>query len=279
MKKSTFLTRFWLSAVGLVLIACLVSPLPIFSQTPIRQQTAADQQQFAKLQQSYQQQLLDYREKERLYFLSEKQYRQLQTLAALDDFIQTAQQLFIARNQALSTYGQILATVLTDTHGLDLSQKKLALLLLTETNRQIDGLNQNQKTPGTKETVAENYQQFNELADDIETVFNYGLGLIKLGRLRNVADQMTAILPKVNERINERNSGYLLAEKQRNLKEISQQLADIQTDIKQLQKNRLNLDGDNPRFNRQNLQILQQDLNKIYNQLIRNQEFINEVLQ
>lgn len=245
------------------------------NQELIRQQLQHDNQKL-QLETTYKSQLSNYRDLEKKYQISLAEYYQLETLSALEKAIQDTKSVMITRNSVLLSYLRLLRLELTDTHGIKIEDKKSTLEYLLALEEEIQLYDQDLAATEDRIGLEQKILEFRELNKNIEQLSHLTLSLIKFGRLQTVYDQTIGIFAQVSTRVEERNSGILLAEKKRALNEIELDLVETKEELSNLYLDVFNQEKKN--FGRSSLTNFTKDLEPIYSQLVRIHDYIQEVL-
>ena len=262
-------------AVSLGFVLVVQAQIDPDTQTLIRQQPTHEAE-MEQLQAQYKSYLSVYRNTSGQYEISVAQYFQLETLASLEKAIQDIRQVMVARNQVLDTYVKILRLELTDTHGPTLSDKQQAITDLEAIEVKIADYQLKVEAsidrPGIESRIAE----FETLGLEIQSASYQALSLISFGRLQTNYDQTQSFMSVVEEKIGERNSGNLLAEKKRAKEEILTKLGQIK---QELEKSYQKVHPQSESFSQGNYNSLLSELESIYVQLVQVDNYLEEVLR
>jgi len=245
------------------------------TQTLIRQQPTHEQEK-KDLQAQYKSYLTSYRTLSSQYEISVAQYFQLQTLASLEKAIQDIRQVMITRNQVLDTYVKILRLELTDTHGAILTDKQAAITGLETIETKIADYQIKVEASVDRPSIESRITEFETLGEEIESTAYQALGLISFGRLQTNYDQTESFMSLIDVKIEERNTGNLLAEKKRAKEEIITKLSQIKEALeKAYQKVKPESEG----YSQGNYNSLSTELEPIYVQLVQVDNYLQEVLR
>lgn len=246
-------------------------------QTVIRQQNTHEQEKL-ELQATYRQQLATYRDLERQYQISVSQYFQVETLASLEKAIQDVRQTMLSRGEILNTYAKMVRLELTDTHGATIEDKKLGVDQLTALETQLTANNELIKNSQDRPSLQTRIDEFIISRPSIESNLYYSLSLIAFGKLQTVYDQTYALMSLVDERIEQRNSGVLLAEKKRASVEIKESLGVTKLSLEKIYQTAFSEKQDR-QFSASSYSTMLKDLDEVYVGLLQIHNYIEEVLR
>jgi hypothetical protein len=150
-------------------------------------------QEIATVKATYQSQLESYLYQDKLYRIAYDQRKQLQTLASIEDLIQKAKTLGIARDDVLISYLDLLRLNLITTEGIELSLKAEYLTRLETTIVYIKNHQENLKNLNNKEQVALSLSAFTTDQKDIEKLADGVLVLLSVGNLQIIYDKAVVL--------------------------------------------------------------------------------------
>lgn len=287
MKKNHFpVTRikFSVSIFPILIISLLFLAIASFSvpysyaqETELIRSQETHQSEISDLTASYKSYLARYRTLENQYQVSVSQYYQVQTLASLEKAVQDVRDTMLIRNQVLSTYLKILRLTLTDTHGATITDKNLAIANLQSMEGKLDDYQKSLESTSDRVNLQLKIEEFAEMEDQIESVSYHALGLIAFGRLQTAYDQTVSLLDLVNERVEERNSGVLLSEKQRAISEIREKLLSTKALLDEIYQD--NLTQEDNEYSSSSYSRLLRDLDDVYVNMLQIHGYIEEVLK
>ena len=182
--------------------------------------------ELVELNNIYRGQLSEYRLAEKEFVIARDQYRQLQTLASINEVTDVASKVMKLRNQVLITYFDLLRVSLIAAEGVELSLKELVLNRLEVQKNWL-------QTHQQAISGANDREQLNQLSDAFTTqslilvdVAQQTISLLSLGKLQNVLDQLTAINQDLLKE-EASQSGIALERSVRETERINQFLVDL----------------------------------------------------
>ena len=216
--------------LGIMLIG--VQPQVILAQSEgdIREQTT-NEDQIVQLNITYRQQMEAYRNQEKKYLVAVEQYEQLQTLAALEEIVQTAKQLIIIRDRTIITHLGIVRLTITDVHGIPVDDKAEVIAKLQVLETQVKSHETDSEQITDRFTLASNAEAFALMSSDLNSSVYHALSLVLFGRLQNVYDKTNALLPELETNMAINATDFELAKKQRALQELKILSANTKTEL------------------------------------------------
>lgn len=269
--------KLFFSLFFLIITFLIFSPHLQAQETELIRNQETHQSEIADLTASYKSYLAQYRNLEGQYQVSVSQYYQVQTLASLEKAVQDVRQTMLIRNQVIDTYLKILRLTLTDTHGVNIDDKNVAINNLSATEKSLENFQSSLENSQDRVNLQLRIEEFTGMEEQIESVSYHALGLIAFGRLQTSYDQTVSLLSLVNERVEERNSGVLLSEKQRAIDEIRQKLLTTKALLDENYQD--GLIKENNEYSSSSYNRLLEDLDDVYVNMLQIHGYIEEVLQ
>lgn len=197
------MSRF-LTAVAAVFAAAVLifSPAVAYGQENATPSAAVLQKErldaeIEELSTIYRGQLNEYRLAEREFQIAKDQYRQLQTLASINQVTEAARKVMRIRNQVLITYFELLRIRLIAAEGIDVAVKSAAIAKLTAQNEWLQAHQQ-------QVAAATDREHFNTLSDIFiaqeplfVTTSQEASSILSVGKLQTVLDRLTLLAQDV----------------------------------------------------------------------------------
>lgn len=237
--------------------------------------------ELANLREKYRSELSIYRTDERNFQIAREQYVKLQTLAALESSVQATRKVMLSRTAVLQTYLQILKMMVSNTSGIDITEKSK---LLQEIDTAIDRLKSHQKLVEQaidRNTILNSVTDFNLFYEDVQNIAYKSLSYIAYGRLQTVYDKTVAVKGEVLGYIEEQEkNGLRLGEKRRGLEETDRSLASTRARLDTVRMSfQPRNSGQETQFDANGYGRTVQELGAIYGDLYRNLSFLREVIK
>ena len=207
-------------------------------QKPLIFNQAGLSAEIAEIKRTYSGQLGEYRQADQQFRVAQRQFFQLNTLAALETAVTESRQVMILRDQVLATYLEWLRLELTGATGVNLVHKKLALEKVVELQK---------ATTRHREKVerVEDRFQLAEVMDDFEAwrflfqpTTTFSVTILRLAKLQAIYDQTQGLYADLRDRVTQPSSSQAAVINQakitRGLNEAELKLVDIQLAIEQV---------------------------------------------
>lgn len=183
---------------------------------------------------TYADQLDAYRKKEQRFVVSREQYKQIQTLASLEEVVKASKEVQVARINTLLAYFKVLQLTVNDLKGAELTRKTAQAeriqSIITELDlakSRIEGSNDRISL----DNASAAYESRNETY--ISTAYST-LSLIRIARTQTATDQLGLLSAQVFDTITTASpEASILAEKQRGYDELGRTITQIKIFIRQ----------------------------------------------
>lgn len=237
--------------------------------------------ELANLRAKYRSELSIYRTDERDFQIAREQYVKLQTLAALETSVKATRKVMLSRTAVLQTYLQILRNMVSNTSGIEITEKTK---LLQEIDTATERLKLHQKLVEQaidRNTILNSVTDFNIFYEDVLNVAYKSLSYIAYGRLQTVYDKTVTVKGEVLSYIEEQEkNGLKLGEKRRGLEETDRSLAATRTRLDTVRTSfQPRNSGQENQFDDNGYGRTVQELGVIYGDLYRNLSFLREVIK
>ena len=225
---------------------------------------------------TYVQKLDDYSAKEFKLFIATEQYKQIQTLASLENAVKASKDVQLARIDALAAYFQVLRETMVSLKGAELTKKSIQVNTLQDVIVEL-GIMRAQIDKGQDrialDKTSTQYESRN-LAY-IGTAYS-ALSLIKVSNIQSATDQLGLLTSQVFDLLQTSSpSAVVLSEKQRSYDELSRTIADIKTVLLEVMKRLENLDQQYS-FNSSTYSQIVDTLGQSFSKLRLAQSFLKE---
>jgi len=255
------------------LVCLLVLPLVVPSVSIAQAQTQS-QVVYLQLKQTYRQQLDDYRTADRQYQISVEQYRQLKTLAALEDAVQQTHVTMKLRNEVLVSYLQLLQIQLQEATGVNLDQKTRMLQALMADIENLKQFRQKLGPEADRGQVNQLASEFAELAKPLESDAYRVQTMLVIGKLQTIYDKSLIVRTEIEQEALQKQDIHK-AERERASQEIKSNLLEVKLLIDEINVETARLDSD---FSRSSFSGQQGELTQIYAGLAQNLSYLQELL-
>ena len=224
----------------------------------------------------YIQKLNDYRIKESQFFVATEQYKQIQTLAALEDAVKASKDVQLARIDTLTAYFQALRDTMVALKGAEVTKKSIQVHALQTTIIELEAVRAQIIKAQDRialDNTSTQYQSRNVAY--IATAYS-ALSLIKVSNIQSATDQLGFITGQVFDQLQASSpSATVLSEKQRSYDELSRTIADIKTVLVAVMKRVENIDQQNS-FNSSSYSQIVDTLGQGFSKLQLAQSFLKE---
>jgi hypothetical protein len=210
----------------IISIACMFA----WSSNAIRAQEPEQptNQEIQQAKKEYTLTLDDYRTKERRFIVAREQYRQLQTLASLEEVVKASKEVQLARIDTLISYFKNLTLQVSPLRGADITQKNLqldkldgALVSLTQLRQTVELADDRVRLDATSLVYDEQHEIYTNVAYS-------SLILVRIATIQAANDQLGSLTAQVFDSIKSASpSATILAEKQRGYDELSRTIVQI----------------------------------------------------
>lgn len=244
-------------------------------QDPSIQERASIADQIEELNQTYQGQMLEYRDSEKQWLIDQGQYRNLKTLLALQTAIKSSRETMSLRRQVITTYLTLLKLKLVEATGIESQLKQQTLdkleILLSALDQHQLLINQ----IDTPETLVSAQEEFIQLLPQAEELDYRSRLLLQVGRLQVASDKVEQLRDELSLQTASLSSQTML-NPEKSLEEIDKKI----TSTKSLLIN-LNLQLTNEKTNysaKSRYNQAQKDINTVYAFLVQNSNFLSEMI-
>lgn len=191
-----------LTLVGLLITgALLVVPGVIAQEAPAPSAAVIQKErldaEIEALSQTYRGQLNEYRLAEREFQIARDQYRQLQTLASINQVTEAARKVLQLRNQVISTYFELLRIRLVAAEGIDLELKASAVKRLEEQRTWLQENKEELVAASDREEFNALADQFGEQIETLTAVSQEATAILAVGQLQAVFDKLSLLADDV----------------------------------------------------------------------------------
>jgi cell fate (sporulation/competence/biofilm development) regulator YlbF (YheA/YmcA/DUF963 family) len=176
----------------------LFSPVSVGAQeatetpAPILQKESFDSE-LNQLNEIYRGQLTEYRTAEKEFAIARDQYLQLQTLASINEVIETAKKVLGLRNQVLITYLDLLRVNLIAAEGVEIAAKQLVLERIVAQKNWLQSHQSALAATTDREQLNQLSDNFIAQATELMSVSRQAISLLGLGKLQNVFDRLKTL--------------------------------------------------------------------------------------
>lgn len=209
--------------------AIFVSSVALFlSATAVFAQDAIHPSELELARKTYVDTLDAYRSKEQKFFVIREQYKQLQTLASLEDAVKASKDVQISRIDTLLAYFNTLQLYVNDLKGADLQKKADISQRLQQVVLEL-GISKQQVQKATDRIALDKLSTSYESRNTIYISTAYAtLSLIRIANMQTATDQLGLLSSQVFETIQSSSpSANVLSEKQRGYDELSRTIGTI----------------------------------------------------
>jgi len=189
-----------------------------------------------QLKDEYARNLSIYRNDERLYIIARGQYKQLPTLASLEEVVQSTRTVMLSRGAVLQTHLHLLRVSLQNTPGIDLNLKALQLKKIDASISALSLHITHVQSALDKPSIAVMSAEFASIEPQFETLAVETLSLITYGNIQAVYDKTLTVKDEVQKAVfAEETDAIALSAKKRGLDEINRNLSDVGSVLKNIQ--------------------------------------------
>jgi len=263
----------------LMTILCVVSAgvvrgSVIVSSVFAQSAAISTQDQYTEIRQTYRGQLDEYRTADRQYQITIEQYKQLKTLAALEDAVQQTHLTMKLRNQVLITYLTLLHFQLQNGTGINLDQKALMLQALNADISRLKTFQEKLEPEANRQAIAQIASEFAILAKPLENDAYKVQTLLAVGKLQTVFDKTVTLRGEIDDFTGQKQD-INTTQRQRANQEIKDNLLETKVVIDEVVTETARPNTD---FSRGSFAGLQDDLAQIYAGLSQSLSFLEELL-
>jgi hypothetical protein len=232
--------------------------------------------EIAELQRSYQGQLEEYLYKDKLFRIAYDQYKELQTLAAIEDMVIKGRELGLIRGQVLLSYLNLLRLKLIATEGIEIALKEHYLNRLETTLAYITDHQQVLTAATDRDRLSQALTQFSLDQRQVGNLANEVLVLLSVGNLQMIHDKSIVLKRDVDSYLLEQGKTEI-ANVERASNETDRSLSSAKMKLDALWNNVLRRGSDN--FNLTGIYgDLPRTLNPIYVNLSQSISYLGELL-
>ena len=259
----------------------------LFNVPSVRAQTASDSStitvnpvdllggEVQQLKDEYARNLSIYRNDERLYIIAKGQYKQLPTLASLEEVVQSTRTVMLSRGAVLLTHLHLLRVSLQNTPGIDLNVKALQLKKIDAAIAALTLHISHVQSAQDKPAIAVMSAEFASIEPQFEGLATETLSLITYGNIQAVFDKTLTVKDEVQKAVfAEETDAIALSAKKRGLDEIDRNLNDVGSVLKGVQTNETA--SLNSQRSSQGSQNIGSDLNTVFAGLSRTLSLLQE---
>ncbi len=224
----------------------------------------------------YVQKLNDYRAKESQFFVATEQYKQIQTLASLENAVKASKDVQLARIDTLTAYFQALRETMLALKGAELTKKSIQVNRLQDVLVEL-GIMRVQIDKGQDRIALDktSLQYESRNLAYVATAYS-ALSLIKVSNIQSATDQLGLLTAQVFDQLQTSSpSASVLSEKQRGYDELSRTITDIKTVLFGVMKRLEDLDQQNS-FNLSTYSQIVDTLGQSFSKLRLAQSFLKE---
>jgi len=250
----------------------------VFSVIPVRAQESIHPSEFELARRTYTDTLDQYRTKEQKFFVLREQYKQLQTLASLEDVVRASKNVQLSRIDTLLAYFSALQLYINDLKGADVQKKADISNRLQQATLELNIAKQ-QIQKATDRIVLDKLATQYESRNNTYTSVAYAtLSLIRIANIQTATDQLGLLSSQVFESIQQSSpSAAVFSEKQRGYDELARTIGTIKEFIaKGMNRYESNLGND---FTQSSYSQLVDLLGSGYTKLKQGESFIKELAQ
>jgi len=189
MKRLFFLLILLVGGLLFVSTTNFVQETNVMAQSAILQKENLEAE-LIKLNDTYRGQLSEYRLAERNFLIARDQYNQLQTLASINEVVESARTVMSLRNQVLITYLDLLRINLIAAEGVEISLKQLVLERLETQRKWLQAHQQALAATSDREQFNRLSDTFIDQTENLIAVSQQTVSLLSLGKLQNVFDRL-----------------------------------------------------------------------------------------
>lgn len=224
----------------------------------------------------YIQKLNDYRAKESQFFVATEQYKQIQTLASLEDAVKASKDVQLARIDTLTAYFQTLRDTMVTLKGAEVTKKSTQTTnlqnIIVELGAMRADITKAQDRIALDNTSAK-YASRNSAY--IASAYS-ALSLIKVSNIQSATDQLGLLTSQVFDQLQVSSpSATVLSAKQRSYDELSRTIIDIKTVLLEVMKRIEDLNQQNS-FNSSGYSQIVDALGQSFSKLRLAQNFLKE---
>lgn len=257
--------------------AILFSGVVLFlSATAVFAQDAAHPAELELTRKTYVDTLDQYRNKEQKFFVIREQYKQLQTLASLEDAVTASKDVQIARIDTLLAYFNTLQLYVNDLKGADLQKKMDISGRLQQVILEL-GIAKQHVQKATDRIALDKLSTTYESRNSAYVSVAYAtLSLIRIANMQTATDQLGLLSSQVFETIQASSpSANVMSEKQRGYDELARNIGTIKEFItKAMNRYDSNLGND---FTQSSYSQLVDILGSGFTKLKQGESFIKEL--
>ncbi|HKY74336.1 MAG TPA: hypothetical protein VJ246_03440 [Patescibacteria group bacterium] len=183
---------------------------------------------------TYAEQLDVYRVKEQRFMVSREQYKQVQTLASLEEVVKASKEVQTARIDTLLTYFKVLQLTMNELKGAELTKKTVQLERIQAILTELD-VARNRIANSNDRIALDNASAAYESRNEAYVSAAYGaLTLIRIAHTQTATDQLGLLSAQVFDTITAASpEASVLAEKQRGYDELARTITQIKDFIRQ----------------------------------------------
>lgn len=219
-----------------------------------------------------------YRNKEQKFFVIREQYKQLQTLASLEDAVKASKDVQIARIDTLLAYFNTLQLYVNELRGADLQKKQDVSQRLQQVVLEL-GISKQQVQKATDRIALDKLSTTYESRNNLYISTAYAtLSLIRIANMQTATDQLGLLSSQVFETIQASSpSANVISEKQRGYDELARTIGTIKEFItKAMNRYESNIGND---FTQSSYSQLVDILGSGFTKLKQGESFIKELAQ
>ncbi len=244
----------------------------------VRAQEPLHPAEFELARKTYVDTLDQYRTKEQKFFIIREQYKQLQTLASLEDAVKAAKDVQIARIDTLLSYFSTLQLYVNNLKGADLQKKMDLSGRLQQVILEL-GIAKQQVQKATDRIALDKLSTTYESRNSAYVSVAYAtLSLIRIANMQTATDQLGLLSSQVFETIQQSSpSANVMSEKQRAYDELARAIGTIKEFItKAMNRYESNIGND---FTQSSYSQLVDILGSGFTKLKQGESFIKELAQ
>lgn len=261
-------------------LAFFISLFLINFGTTHAQEDVYEKESFSKdirqLKIQYRGELEEYRNLENLYLIAKKQYRELGTLASLEDAVQKTQEAMILRDRVLRTYLRLLRLRLLSQPGINLSAKKETEQSLLSALNNIEQHQSLFDESLDKPQINEISEEFETLIDQIEEAAYQALVVMAIGELQTIHDQAIVLEADMEAEIATAGGALKSTERRRAFDETNRVLENLKPEFDLVEAEYF--EPSNSGY-RGIYESIEKQLNSIHSSLIKALTFLGELLK
>lgn len=234
------------------------------------------QKDIAELTASYRGQLAEYRTLEQEYIVAKEQYRQLKTLAALEEGIQKTKLVMLSRQQVMETYLRLLKVQLLDAQGVEVTVKEKAISQIDNQLVALGVHRQEVEAIDDRLDIVTVSEHFDSIGPAVEQTGFYALSLLGMGRLQVVVDKSRTLKDDIAAEVDRTDNQLTKSQRQRAITETTRTLDAAQSTLSKL-KEQLNTNQES--VSRSSYAQLMRDVEPAYASAAKALSFLDEVLR